>query len=361
MAIRVASVGTGNCRQADPAPAHQRRPVRARSRSGVSTDGQGRQGRRRARRPRRHHRRRRRRRPGRADRGRAGLRRVLRDGRHPPGRGDATTSGGCSRPASTWSGSAPGTLQFPWGTMPDKVIDKVEARATGNATVYITGVDPGFATDLVPFALASTCQRIEQIKYHEIADYATYDGAEVMFDLMGFGNPSPTLPHAVPARRPGHRLGHRDPDDGRRPRRRGRRDHRALASRSPRPEDFDDRRRPDRQGHRRGAALPDQRHGRRPSGRSSSSTSPGPRDDLRPDWAQPAAGGGSYRVEITGEPPTSSTSSPTSSHGDHNYAAILAAAGRIVNAIPDVVAAAPGIRTTLDLPLVTGKGVVPPA
>jgi hypothetical protein len=48
---------------------------------------------------------------------------------------------------------------------------------------------------------------------------------------------------------------------------------------------------------------------------------------------------------------------PTSRNGDHNYAAILAAAGRIVNAIPDVVAAPPGIRTTLDMPLVTGKGL----
>jgi hypothetical protein len=28
-----------------------------------------------------------------------------------------------------------------------------------------------------------------------------------------------------------------------------------------------------------------------------------------------------------------------------------------VNAIPDVVAAPPGIRTTLDMPLVTGKGL----
>jgi hypothetical protein len=28
-----------------------------------------------------------------------------------------------------------------------------------------------------------------------------------------------------------------------------------------------------------------------------------------------------------------------------------------VNAIPDVVAARPGIRTTLDMPLVTGKGL----
>ena len=40
------------------------------------------------------------------------------------------------------------------------------------------------------------------------------------------------------------------------------------------------------------------------------------------------------------------------------HAAILAAAARIVNSIPDVVAAAPGIMTTLDLPLSTGKGVV---
>ena len=53
-------------------------------------------------------------------------------------------------------GSAPGTLQFPWGTMADKVIDKVEAAAqAGGKSIYITGVDPGFASDLVPLALAS--------------------------------------------------------------------------------------------------------------------------------------------------------------------------------------------------------------
>src|SRR5690349_14456527 len=92
-------------------------------------------------------------------------------------------------------GSAPGTLQFPWGTMPEKVIDKVEASAqAGQASLYITGVDPGFASDLIPLALASTCQRIEQVKCYELADYATYDGAEVMFDLMGFGKPLTDTP-----------------------------------------------------------------------------------------------------------------------------------------------------------------------
>ena len=54
------------------------------------------------------------------------------------------------------------------------------AAQDGNSSILITGVDPGFVSDLVPFALAGTCQRIEQIRTMEIADYATYDGTEVM-------------------------------------------------------------------------------------------------------------------------------------------------------------------------------------
>jgi hypothetical protein len=81
------------------------------------------------------------------------------------------------------------------------------------------------------------------------------------------------------------------------------------------------------------------------------------RPDLRPDWQQPAAGGGSYRIEISGEPSYAVDIVPSSRYGDHNQAAISGAAGRIVNAIPAVVAAPPGIRTTIDLPLVTGRGL----
>ena len=80
------------------------------------------------------------------------------------------------------------------------------------------------------------------------------------------------------------------------------------------------------------------------------------RDDLRPDWARPVSGGGAYRVEIKGEPSYVVDIVPSSEHGDHNHAAIVAACGRIVNAIPDVLAAPAGIATTLDLPLPTGRG-----
>ena len=252
-------------------------------------------------------------------------------------------------------GSAPGTLQYPWGTMPDSVIEKVEASArAGNASVFITGVDPGFASDLIPLALASTCQRIEQIRCYELADYATYDGAEVMFDLMGFGKPMTDTPMlfypGVLALAWGTAI-------------------RTLAAgldidvdeitesweAEPAPESYEI-----------AAGRIDQ--GTIAALRFSISGMVGghaaivvehvtrTRDDLRPDWPRPSAGGGSYRIEITGEPNYVVDIVPSSDHGDHNHAAIVAACGRIVNAIPDVRKAPPGICTTLGLPLPTGAG-----
>jgi hypothetical protein len=252
-------------------------------------------------------------------------------------------------------GSAPGTLQFPWETMPDTVIEKVEASArAGNASVYITGVDPGFASDLLPLALASTCQRIEQIKCFELADYATYDGAEVMFDLMGFGRPVTETPllflpgvlglaWGTAIRMMAKGLGIEVDEIVE--------DWEA----EPAPETYDIAAGRIKKGTI--AALKFSISGLvagHPAIVVEHVTRT--RDDLRPDWARPAVGGGSYRIEITGEPSYVVDVVPSSEHGDHNHASIVAACGRIVNAIPDVLAAAPGIRTTLDLPLPTGRG-----
>jgi hypothetical protein len=254
-------------------------------------------------------------------------------------------------------GSAPGVLQYPWQVIPDKYIGRVEEAAReGDSSVFITGVDPGFATDLLPFALAGTCQSIQQVRTMEIADYATYDGATVMFDVMGFGNELGDFPMlfqpgvlsiawGTAIRQLAAGLGVEIDEI------------RDSVEQEPAPEDFDvavgtikkgtvAALRFQIEGLVKGTPVIVVEHVTRLRG------------DLRPDWAQPAQEGGSYRVEITGEPSYVMDVSPTSRNGDHNYAAILAAAGRIVNAIPDVLAAAPGIRTTLDLPLVTGKGVV---
>ena len=81
------------------------------------------------------------------------------------------------------------------------------------------------------------------------------------------------------------------------------------------------------------------------------------RDDLAPDWPQPA-GQGCYRVVISGEPNYTLDLQLLGSDGDHNTAGLKATAMRLVNAVPAVVAAPPGLLTALDLPLVTGRGLV---
>ena len=257
-------------------------------------------------------------------------------------------------------GSAPGVLQYPWQILPENYVERLESAARhGNSSIFITGVDPGFANDLIPLAFAGTCSRIEQIRCLEIADYATYDGTTVMFDVMGFGNPPDEVPMLF---RPGvlslawgttirQLAAGLDIEID---------EITESCQREPAPEAFDIA-----AGHIPKGGTAAVRFeitgmvGGRPAIVVEHVTRL--RADLRPDWAQPAQPGGSYRVEITGEPSYAIDICPTSTAGDHNHAAIVAAAGRIVNAIPDVVAAAPGIRTTLDLPLVTGKGRYSPS
>ena len=253
-------------------------------------------------------------------------------------------------------GSGLGALQYPWGLIPDKDIQRSKMlREKVIRPSSSPGVDPGFATDLLPFALAGTCQSIEQVRTMEIADYATYDGATVMFDVMGFGNAIGDLPMlyqpgvlsiawGTAIRQLAAGLGIEVDEI------------KDAVEQEPAPEDFDvavgtikkgtvAAVRFQIEGMVKGKPVIVVEHVTRL------------RADLRPDWAQPAQPGGSYRVEITGEPSYVMDICPTSRNGDHNYAAILAAAGRIVNAIPDVVAARAGIRTTLDMPLVTGRGL----
>lgn len=257
-------------------------------------------------------------------------------------------------------GSAPGVLQYPWGVIPDKYIDRVEAAAQqGRSSIFINGVDPGFVNDLIPFAFASTCSHVEQVRCMEIADYATYDGAEVMFDVMGFGKELGDLPilyqpgvlsiawgTAIRQLAAGFGVEIEEIRD--------------AVEQEPAPEDIDvavgriakgtvAAVRFEIEGFITGGAAD------RPAIVIEHVTRL--RGDLRPDWAQPAQPGGSYRVEIVGEPNYAVDICPTSRRGDHNHAAIVAAAGRIVNAIPAVVAAPPGIRTPLDLPFITGEGL----
>ncbi len=253
--------------------------------------------------------------------------------------------------------SGPVFLQYPDGVMPDEMIDPIrDAAAEGGASLWVNGIDPGFANDWLALMLTSISERIDEVRCMEILNYATYDQAMVLFDIMGFGKPLDEVPFILlpgilttawgsVVRQLAAGLGvELDEIEEHYERRAGARD---LRDRRPAPS----------------RRAPRPRCASRCAARSATGR---PivlehvtrlRDDLAPDWPQPTGHGG-YRVIVTGEPIYTLDLQLLGTDGDHNTAGLKATAMRLVNAVPAVVAAPPGLLTALDLPLITGRGLV---
>lgn len=243
--------------------------------------------------------------------------------------------------------SSPVFLQFPYGTLPDEAINPIiEAAIEGNASLWVNGIDPGWANDWLPLLLSSGSERIDKVICSEIMDYSTYDNPKVVFDIMGFGSALDELPMLL---QPGiltlawgsviRQLA--DALDI------------ELDSvtqhfeRLPATEELIVGKRTIAVGT--AAALRFQVHGVR-----------GDREiltlehvtrlhpDLAPEWPQPA-GKGCYRVEIKGEPDYL-LDLQLYSNGDHAEAGVVGTAARLVSAVPAVVQARPGLLTATDLP-----------
>ncbi|MET8652165.1 NAD(P)H-dependent amine dehydrogenase family protein [Nocardia aurea] len=247
---------------------------------------------------------------------------------------------------------APVFFQYPYGVLPAELLTPIEEAAReGNSSLWVNGIDPGFANDLLPLALAGTCLRIDELRCVEIVDYASYDNRAVMFDIMGFGKPLDEVPMLLQPGVLSLAWGGTV---------------RQLAAgigvtldsvtevyeRIPAPESFDIV-----TGHiAEGTAAALRFEVRGMVGEEPVTVLEHVtrlRPDLCPQWRQPAHPEGSYRIEITGDPCYAMDVVTSSPRGDHNFATLLATAMRIVNAVPAVVAAEPGIRTALDLPLIT--------
>jgi 4-hydroxy-tetrahydrodipicolinate reductase len=252
--------------------------------------------------------------------------------------------------------SAPVFLQYPYGVVPKEFVAPIEQAAlAGGASLFVNGVDPGFANDWLPLVLTSVSERIDEVRCFELLDYATYDNPTVLFDVMGFGRPLDETPMLLQpgvlslawgsvVRQLAAGLGV-ELDEVR-----------ETVERLPAPETFEISSgtiaagtmaalRFEVLGLRAGRAVCVLEHVTRLRG------------DLGPDWPQPA-GAGCYRVQVTGEPNYTLDLQLLGSDGDHNTAGLKATAMRLVNAIEAVVAAPPGLRTALDLPLITGRGLV---
>ena len=254
--------------------------------------------------------------------------------------------------------SGPVFLQHPQGIIPEEMIASLqEAAERGGASIHVNGIDPGFANDVLPLVLTSLSQRIDEVRCSEIADYSTYYQPFVNQELFGFGKAMDDVPFlfsggvltlawgsVVRIIAAGLGLTLDEPLEETIEFAEAQHDIETVSGTIP-------------AGTRCGvhfevigkvAGTP------RVVLEHVTRTHPG----QRPDWPQPPTGDGCYRVEVTGEPTMTLDFSHHGEHGDHNVSGMITTAMRLVNAVEAVVAAPPGLVSALDLPLVTGRGLV---
>ncbi|HEY1635503.1 MAG TPA: hypothetical protein VGF64_12150 [Acidimicrobiales bacterium] len=70
----------------------------------------------------------------------------------------------------------------------------------GGATLHSTGSSPGFITEALPIVLTSLQRRVNRLTIDEFADLSSRNSPELLFDLMGFGKD----PAEFDSRRFGH-------------------------------------------------------------------------------------------------------------------------------------------------------------
>ena len=232
-----------------------------------------------------------------------------------------------------------------------------EACRTGGSSFFTSGIDPGFANDLLPLTLSGLSATWHEMRVLEIINYATYNQPQVLFDTMGFGKPLDDTPLLLTPGTLEFAWGGtvRILADGL-----GVKVDKLRSTYEKRPAI-----KPIRIGAHTVepgtmAAMRFEVHGM-VGGHAAIVVEHVTRldDALAPEWP---TGNGSYRVVISGFPKMRCEFEFEDEHGDHAVGGVVLTATRIVNAIPAVCDAPAGLLSALDLPLVTGRGLYrPPA
>ena len=232
-----------------------------------------------------------------------------------------------------------------------------EACVAGGVSFFSGGIDPGFGNDLFPLTLLGVCGRVDSIRTTEFLDAGTYPDQASLRALGLHTNvsepallESPGLMTAVwggPLYMIAEALGVEVDET------------RELYSRWPAPAPIDfplgrveaghaAAQRMELQGIVRGEPriIIDHVHRVVP--------------EAAPDWPRPASHPAhANRIEVRGNPNAVQETVLAEEHtGDGNAGGCLATGMRAVNAIPAVCAAPPGILSTLDLPLIAGRGAM---
>ncbi|MFK7897764.1 MAG: dihydrodipicolinate reductase [Myxococcota bacterium] len=226
----------------------------------------------------------------------------------------------------------------------------------GNTTFYVSGIDPGFSGDVLPLSALQMADQIDEIRVQELCDYSTYEDPEFTGVSFGFGR---TAEYTPPLAMPGvlrtgwggmvqmvaDRLG-LELDEIR-----------ESFDRYYTPEAFDTPMmhvpkdtcsavRFQLEGIAKGRPVVVTEHVNRLNEASA------------PEWPQPPAGRpGVHRCIVKGNPTVQLECFVTGEDGDHNTGGVQSTAMRVINAIPALCDHAPGLISTLDLPLTPSTNV----
>lgn len=81
------------------------------------------------------------------------------------------------------------------------VAERLEAACQeGQTSFHGTGIEPGWAAEVLPLTMSALFGRIDSLLVQELMDYSSYDVPFVLFDVMGFGkDPDEKVPMDDPA------------------------------------------------------------------------------------------------------------------------------------------------------------------
>ena len=241
--------------------------------------------------------------------------------------------------------SAPTTLREP--------LEK--ACAEGGSALLVSGVDPGWANDVLPVLLSGLSGTLEQVRCQELFDYSTYDQREAVRGSVGMGTPMDAVPMMVLPGVPSMIWGGQV----------------RLVARALGVELDEVVERVERRALERDV---DNAMGRFDAGtqgglRFEVAGVAGGRDvvvvehvtriapDVAPDWPSPADGGaGAHRVVLEGRPRIEVTVEAEDEGGNRAAGGNATAVNRLVGALPWLRAAAPGVYDALQVPLAPAVG-----
>jgi 2,4-diaminopentanoate dehydrogenase len=225
-----------------------------------------------------------------------------------------------------------------------------EAARRGGASLYASGIEPGFAADQLPLVLTTMSNTVRSIRASEFALYDRYPVEFILRDVMGFGRP---LDFPAVLAQPGALAATWGPSL--------RLVAHALGAELDEVRELFDRAPTDRKLE---VACGTIDAGTCGAVRTQAIGVVDGKDafviehvnrmapDVAPEW--PHAEDGTYRIVIDGDPPIDCTMKV----GSGTEEAMVATAMRIVNAVPYVVAAEPGLVSSLDIPLTVPRASV---